>query len=230
MIESQSKLPLWYRPWFILPISVVTLYILGMSLTLPPNMIDPRKYPAFMDGGSDWGGSNIFFYSRVVMLLMGLLGFLSLSQLRPRPNWMEMSWQTTAKALGWIFRYHIGCFVACTLLLVPSMFDYDGGTWLALCVEIGAWYALSAMFAVSLLRYNNGYICFISSSVLVAVFLIVGFYLGYWVTGSGFSAHLIDLLVLLARVFVEMLVYAVCLMGIAWINRKVYEHRFLSAI
>lgn len=183
-----------------------------------------------MDGGSDWGGSNVFFYTRVVMLLMGVLGFLSLAQLRPRPNWSEISRQATAKLLGWIFRFHIGCFIAYFFLSGLSMYDGDWNTWVPLFIEIGAWYVLSAIFAVSQLRAWNGNIFFICASVLTIGFLFMGFYLGHWVTGNGFNAHLIEPLWLLVRVFVEMLVYAVCVMGIAWINGKVYCHRFLAGI
>lgn len=230
MKNSQLQLPVWYRLWLILPLSVIILYILGMCLTLPPNRIDPRKYPAFMDGGSDWGGSNIFFYTRVVMLFMGLLGFLSLSQLRPRPDWQNLSYRSISMILLKTFRFHLACYVTYALLAVFPDGGGDQGTWLVQFVEIAGWYVLSACFAVSLLRLHCGRISFFISSALTVLFLIIGFYLGHWVTGAGFNAHLLGVGRLLSRALVEMAFYASCVVVTVGIMRKVRAHHFLAGL
>ena len=97
-------------------------------------------------------------------------------------------------------------------------------------VEIGAWYALSAIFAVSLLRNSCGTIAFCCSAILTVAFLVTGFYLGYWATGSGFGAHLIATSRLLARLVIEMFVYATCVVGTLWLLKKIRCQRFLAGI
>ena len=222
--QPSQKLPLWYRAWLILPLAVVALYILGMCLTLPPNMIDPRKYPAFMDGGTDWGGSNIFFYTRVVMLLMGTLGFLSIPCLKPQPDWKNLSWRNTARLLLRVFVFHIFCFGLYGIVSVLPDAAGDGGTWIVIFLEMGGWYVLSACFAISLLRRGiHGSVVFMVSAVLSLLFLILGFYLGHWLTGSEFNAHMMGATALTVRALIELLVYSICMMGAIWAIRKIHR-------
>jgi hypothetical protein len=225
--DIHPTLPLWYRPWLILPLCIVALYILGMCLTLPPNMIDPRKYPAFMDGGTDWGGSNVFFYTRVVMLFMGVLGFLSVSCLKPQPDWRQLTLRSTAGLLFRAYFSHILCFIIYGTMSVLSDSAGDRQTWVILTLEIGGWYVLSAALVVSLLRRGiNLTLAHIVSAVLAIVYLLSGFYLGYWVTGAGFDAHLISAPMLFFRLTIELLVYAACVAGTNWLMWKMRCDRF----
>ena len=229
--RNQPKLPLWYRPWLVLPVSAVTLAVLGLGLPLPPYMIDPCKYPAFMDGGTDWGGSNVFFYTRVVMLLMGMMGSLSIPFLKPRPDWQNTSWRGISRLSCRCFAFHIACFVvyALTSLLSDDCGSLDTCT--VLFLEIGCWYVVSAVFVVSLLRRGiDSGLMVLWAAVLNVGLLIIGFYVGHWATGAEFNAHMLGTSQLLIRLFIEMLAYLICVIGAFVVIWKIHCLRFLSGL
>ncbi|MDD5519617.1 MAG: hypothetical protein PHI84_02250 [Kiritimatiellae bacterium] len=201
--NAQYKLPLWYYPGFVLPFALILLVLLGMVFTLPPNVIDPRKYPAFMDGGEDWGGSNIFFYSRVVMLLMGFLGFLSLGYLKPAPDWEKIPSKT--RLVLFQFKSHLLCFFFYFILVLLDRDSMGFVNWL----EMFCWYISSAYFGVLLLSKGASRGIYQLSGIVSFILLVFGFYCGFWLTGAEFQADAIPFWKLLIRLFIQMAVYIV---------------------
>lgn len=75
LIAANRALPLLVRVQVLTPLTFSTVFALGMLVPLPPGPLCDEGMVLFMEGGCDWGASNIFFYSKVGLLLAGNLAF-----------------------------------------------------------------------------------------------------------------------------------------------------------
>ncbi len=65
----QRDLPLGLRFYVLVPVTVITLIQVGNTFPLPPGPLCDEGMVLFMEGGCDWGNSNIFFFSKLMLLL-----------------------------------------------------------------------------------------------------------------------------------------------------------------
>lgn len=65
---SQSRLPLPVRAWCLLPATFGAVFLAGKYWTLPPGPLCDEGMLLFLEGGCDWGRTNVFFWSRVGLL------------------------------------------------------------------------------------------------------------------------------------------------------------------
>ena len=68
-------------PWIlqVVPLAFLTIVLVvagGTFLTLPPGPLCDEGMVLFMEGGCDWGNSNIFFFSKLGLLLGMNVAFL----------------------------------------------------------------------------------------------------------------------------------------------------------
>jgi hypothetical protein len=62
-------LPRALRLHWLMPMTVVAIIVMGFVFTLPPGPLSDEGMILFMEGGCDWGDSNIFFFSKLGLLL-----------------------------------------------------------------------------------------------------------------------------------------------------------------
>lgn len=93
LAKAHRRLPILLRVWFLVPLTLTLVVLGGSYFTLPPHLCDEGMV-LFMEGGCDWGNSNIYFFSKLGLLLAVNIGF----------------------ALAWAYR------VRCPLGFVPHLF------------------------------------------------------------------------------------------------------------
>jgi len=68
-LRSHYALPKYLRAWVIVPATILLIVISGLGLTLPPGPLCDEGMILFMEGGCEWGDSNVFFFSKVGLLV-----------------------------------------------------------------------------------------------------------------------------------------------------------------
>jgi hypothetical protein len=81
----QRDLPVGLRFYVMVPLTVGILVQVGNLLPLPPGPLCDEGMVLFMEGGCDWGNSNIFFYSKLVLLLALNVSFLVAARMESKP-------------------------------------------------------------------------------------------------------------------------------------------------
>ena len=66
---AHRKLPRPLRVWALAPAVIIFVGITGLLLTLPPGPLCDEGMVLFMEGGCDYGESNIFFFSKLGLLV-----------------------------------------------------------------------------------------------------------------------------------------------------------------
>lgn len=82
----QRELPSAARLHVVVPLTVFAVACLGLTFPLPPGPLCDEGMVLFMEGGCDWGLSNVFFYSKVGLLLVLNLCFLASAAGSPRAS------------------------------------------------------------------------------------------------------------------------------------------------
>jgi hypothetical protein len=76
LLQSHAELPVALRLWVVVPATIALVVVGGMGFTLPPGPLCDEGMVLFMEGGCDWGDSNIFFFSKLGLLLALNLVFI----------------------------------------------------------------------------------------------------------------------------------------------------------
>jgi hypothetical protein len=71
-----SELPVVLRVWLVVPATIALVIVGGLTFTLPPGPLCDEGMVLFMEGGCDWGDSNIFFFSKLGLLVALNLTFV----------------------------------------------------------------------------------------------------------------------------------------------------------
>jgi hypothetical protein len=69
IFASHRRLPVILRVWCVAPMTLALIIIGGTFFTLPPGPLCDEGMVLFMEGSCDWGGSNIFFFSKLGLLV-----------------------------------------------------------------------------------------------------------------------------------------------------------------
>jgi len=80
---AQRDLPWFVRVYVLVPATLMLVVVLGFGATLPPGPLCDEGMILFMEGGCDWGLSNIFFYSKLGLLLALNFAFAACLWRRP---------------------------------------------------------------------------------------------------------------------------------------------------
>jgi len=67
--RAHQSLPRPLRIQWLVPGTVLLVAFLGLTFTLPPGPLCDEGMILFMEGGCDWGESNVFLYSKLGLLL-----------------------------------------------------------------------------------------------------------------------------------------------------------------
>ncbi len=67
--EEHRKLPCSLRAWILIPGIAAFVIFTGLTFTLPPGPLCDEGMVLFMEGGCDWGESNVFFFSKLGLLI-----------------------------------------------------------------------------------------------------------------------------------------------------------------
>jgi len=105
-LEAHRSLPWFLRVWAFAPLTLALVIVLGFTFTLPPGPLCDEGMVLFMEGGCDYGGSNVFFFSKLG-LLIAVNGALALAALSRR-----------ASALA--FGPHLAALVALSLVFLTD--------------------------------------------------------------------------------------------------------------
>lgn len=76
ILAAHRALPVALRVWVMVPATLFLVIAGGLLFTLPPGPLCDEGMVLFMEGGCDWGGSNIFFFSKLGLLLAMNIGFM----------------------------------------------------------------------------------------------------------------------------------------------------------
>jgi hypothetical protein len=68
-VDQHQGLPFAIRLQWLLPATCLLVIFLGVTFTLPPGPLSDESMILFMEGGCDWGESNIFFFSKLGLLI-----------------------------------------------------------------------------------------------------------------------------------------------------------------
>lgn len=97
-------LPSLFCLYFFVPPSVHLIVLLGMVFTLPPGPLCDEGMVLFMEGGCDWGDSNIFFFSKLGALVSVNLALVLMHGRAPVPARYLLPHILVLGGLGWLFR------------------------------------------------------------------------------------------------------------------------------
>src|SRR5688572_26855254 len=67
--RAHRSLPKYLRVWFVVPATVITITAAGLAFPLPPGPLCDEGMVLFMEGGCDWGESNLFFFCKLGVLV-----------------------------------------------------------------------------------------------------------------------------------------------------------------
>ena len=67
--QAHARLPVMLRVWLLAPAVLLFTIVSGLLFTLPPGPLCDEGMVLFMEGGCDWGDSNIFFFSKLCLLM-----------------------------------------------------------------------------------------------------------------------------------------------------------------
>lgn len=101
--RQHRSLPLVLRFPVLVPLTVLWVGVTGLLLSLPPGPLCDEGMVLFMEGGCDWGESNVFFFSKLGLLVAANFAFIVC--LRRRPHLRR----------GFIF--HLGLLLAMAVML-----------------------------------------------------------------------------------------------------------------
>ena len=112
-------LPVWARPIYavchpamLLPLALVAIRVCG---SYSPAEITQARLPLFLQGGTDWGGSNIFAVTVTLYAIFGVLGSVYLV-LRRSVESRVTSYPGECRAGLWTLRLHIALFFVVGIL------------------------------------------------------------------------------------------------------------------
>lgn len=74
--RRHRELPRLLRVYSLVPLSALVVAILGLVFNLPPGPLCDEGMVLFMEGGCDWGLSNLFFFSKLGLLISLTAAFL----------------------------------------------------------------------------------------------------------------------------------------------------------
>ncbi len=109
LVAGQRDLGPLLRFESIVPFTVLAWVAGGSLLTLPPGPLCDEGMVLFMEGGCDWGVSNIFFFAKASLLLTVNLALI-VTWLRPPVSWRGL-WVHFAllALLGYLYRSDCRC-------------------------------------------------------------------------------------------------------------------------
>jgi len=81
----QKDLPLLLRFYVLVPLALVVVVATGGLFTLPAGPLCDEGMVLFMEGGCDWGLSNVFFFSKLGALVTVSFAFVVASRRRQLP-------------------------------------------------------------------------------------------------------------------------------------------------
>jgi len=145
VIILQKGVPRLLRFHFLVPITVVLIVVAGLLFALPPGPLCDEGMILFMEGGCDWGESNLFFFSKLGALLAVNVAFVVSSRRAPTqagafmPHLLLLCW------LGWKFRSGGVC---------DAYYSDPNGSFGQMALEIAAFAALG-LALVPLVRYRR---------------------------------------------------------------------------
>lgn len=100
---------MWLKLPVVAAVTVLVIIVSGLVFTLPPGPLCDEGMVWFMEGGCDWGGSNIFFFGKLGLVLVTNVVALTvgLSPARPRTAFLP----------------HVGALVLIAITLLPGTDD-----------------------------------------------------------------------------------------------------------
>lgn len=109
LVASQRDLGPFLRFEVLVPFTVLVCIVGGKLLTLPPGPLCDEGMVLFMEGGCDWGWSNVFFFAKVSLLVSANLAMVA-CWLRPPAAWGGFSVHFALLGLlGWVWRSGADC-------------------------------------------------------------------------------------------------------------------------
>lgn len=174
MLDAHRRLPKLLRVWSIAPITVLGVAIGGLAFPLPTGPLCDEGMVLFMEGGCDWGRSNVFFFSKAGLLLGLNLSFC-------------LAWRhRVSRAIGFIPHFAILVVVSWLFLSDPDCdryYSHPNGSIGQMTIEAMAF----AILGIELVRR------FAASprqwSVVAFVVGWNGFHVGVFYLGLYFTHH-----------------------------------------
>jgi hypothetical protein len=141
----QRGIPRLLRFYNFVPVTVVFIVLTGSAFSLPPGPLCDEGMILFMEGGCDWGDSNLFFFSKLGALVAVNVAFVVSSRRSPTrpgaflPHLLLLCW------LGWMLRSGGGC---------DTYYSHPNGSGGQMALEIAA-FAVLGLALVPLVRYRR---------------------------------------------------------------------------
>lgn len=157
---QQRALPAALRFWVLIPATMALVAIAGLIFTLPPGPLCDDGMVLFLEGGCDWGLSNLFFFSKLGALVAVNFAFVWAWRRRVGRLWPFAPHVLLLLLLAVVYRsggrcdtyyeqpngsfgqmaFELAAFAALGLALLPSLRDRGWGAALAAAV---AWNLLN---------------------------------------------------------------------------------------
>lgn len=108
---SQSVFPLWFRAYCLIPVLAVFYCVVPNIWDFTPHVLT-HSMPYFLVGGSDWGGGNVFAFTKIVYWISMILGAVANCRLQlPEPA-------TGFAAAKYVLVHHVWHIAAALMLAI----------------------------------------------------------------------------------------------------------------
>lgn len=128
-LRRQEEAPRFLRFHVVVAATVAFIIVAGSVFTLPPGPLCDEGMVLFMEGGCDWGESNIFFFSKLGALLAVNAALLVAARSAPFPRSVCVPHLLLLAGLGWGFRSGGGC---------DSYYSHPNGSIGQMALEVAA--------------------------------------------------------------------------------------------
>lgn len=171
-VVLQLEAPIFLRYYVLVPFTVAFIVLTGSLFTLPPGPLCDEGMVLFMEGGCDWGDSNIFFFSKLGALVAVNCALLYASRRKAIPLASFVPHLLLLAGLGWTLRQS-GC---------DTYYSHPNGSLGQMALEIGAF----AVLGLAVLPWIRGRG---SAAVATAALLWNGFNIAAFYTWLAVEPH-----------------------------------------
>jgi len=130
---QQRALPVALRFWVLVPATMALVAIAGLLFTLPPGPLCDDGMVLFLEGGCDWGLSNLFFFSKLGALVAVNFAFFWAWKRRVRRLWPFAPHVLLLLLLAVVYRAGGRC---------DTFYDHPNGSFGQMAFELAAFAAL----------------------------------------------------------------------------------------
>lgn len=96
--QPAEHVPVWFRPYVWIPTMAILYAVVPLIRDFSPHVLT-HSMPFFLAGGSDWGGGNVFAFTKLAYWISMIAGGVAISRVS-----VAAQTRTTADTMRWLLR------------------------------------------------------------------------------------------------------------------------------